>query len=291
MGNRFSDEKIDYEYAVMKYHEDMKNLMFEYKHAYDHDTIQAIRCLARRLVKLNNPQIKRDAGVIDEETLKLFFIESLKILENNRIVNYYKDVIRRTNISRDSKLDHDDGRLVKNEVSNHFVTFEVILPLGRLTLEDEIIYGHEMGHVPEIEHPRRSFLEYQEVLPIFLEYLVFAKRYGQKSAMDAFIGERIPMDIEHAKEIKYFCDMSERNAYIQQIYARLEAADSYKYLESTDFVLQLVDIFEKDKRKVATEINKVIEGKSFIDVAKDLSIETQGCKRLLKQYQTYGKRV
>ena len=44
MGNRFSDEKIDYEYAVMKYHEDMKNLMFEYKHAYDHDHRSYSRC-------------------------------------------------------------------------------------------------------------------------------------------------------------------------------------------------------------------------------------------------------
>ena len=291
MSNRFSDEKIDYEYAIMQYHEDMKRLMLEYKYAYTPDTIQEIRCLARRLVKLNNPRNNSNIGVVEEDTLKLFFIESLKLLENKGIVNYYRDVIGRTTVVRDPKLDQNDGRLNQYEDSNGFSTFEIKLPTGKLSFEAELIYGHEMGHVPEIDKPRRSFLEYQEVLPIFYEYLTFVRRYGQKSAMDAFIGERIPMDIEHGKEMKHFCDASARNTYMQQIYARLRVADSYKYLESTDFVLQLIDILEKDKRKVATEIKQVIEGKSTIDVAKDLSIDTEGCKRLLKQYQAYGKRV
>jgi hypothetical protein len=36
---------------------------------------------------------------------------------------------------------------------------------------------------------------------------------------------------------------------------------------------------------VSKEIEKVIKGKSLIDVADDLSIDSTGCKRLLKEYK------
>ena len=34
----------------------------------------------------------------------------------------------------------------------------------------------------------------------------------------------------------------------------------------------------------------IIEGKSLIETATDLSIDTDGCKKVLKYYQQYGKR-
>lgn len=290
MGNIFGDERIDYELAILKYREDMESLGMRYKYSYDSEMLQSINLLARKLVKLKRKANENAQDIVDEDMIKFFFIESLRVLENKGIIDYYKSILKRTEIKRDSSLDFNDGRIVNYEDLDGLTYFDVKLPTGKLTIEDEFIFSHEMGHVPEIDVPRKTFLEYQEVLPIFMEYLLFLKRYGKNLAKDCFIEERITMDVEHSEEIKRFHKACDKNSKIQQLYAKLRLADSFKYLESTEFVLQLIDIFEKDKKKVSKEIEQVIEGKSMIEVASDLSIDTAGCKRLLKEYQNYRKR-
>ena len=78
------------------------------------------------------------------------------------------------------------------------------------------------------------------------------------------------------------CDIKDETVslYYTQLFA-----DDYKFLESLDYTLQLIDIYEKDKKIVIDELENVIRGKSLNDVSSDLNIDTSKCKRLLKEYK------
>ena len=78
------------------------------------------------------------------------------------------------------------------------------------------------------------------------------------------------------------CEVKEE---AQRLYFTQQFAEMYSSLESFDYTLQLIDLFENDKKTVTSEMEKFIEGKSLIDIADDLSIDSTECKRLLKEYK------
>lgn len=284
------DDKINYFFALLDYMNDMELYRLRYKNNYDREELNKLNYFARKITKIIPPKKFFVNGAINEEMIITFFIESLRVLKSKEIEYYFEEKTKQSDIKRDPSLDQDDGRTVFKENFDGHVNIEIKLPTGKLTIIDEMIYAHEMGHIPEIENPRDSFLEYREVVPIFLEYLILLKRYRLTDAKEFFISERISRDIEHAYIMKYHYKNCDRNSKEQQLYAVQELVDAYKYLESTDFVLQLIDIFEKDISKVKGELEDFIEGKSLIEVASDLDIDTNGCKKLLKEYQNFRKR-
>lgn len=290
MGNKNDRNKIDRKEALIQYMIDMEIQKYKYKYEYTPEQLHDILLLARTLIKTTYQQQSREDEEISLSIIITYFLESLMALKSDKITDYYKEKLKNITISRDSSLDFNDGRADFSYCFNGENKYEILLPSGKLTFDNEMTYAHEMGHIPELDLPRDSYLEYQEVIPIFMEYLILLRKYGSLNAKDCFIKERIPMDIEHAHNIKYFYKDCNSTLGVPRLYAQQELIDSYKYLESTEFVLNLIDIMSKDKKKVRSELEDYIDGKSLIDTSIDLGIDTSGCKKLLKEYQSIGKR-
>ena len=142
-----------------------------------------------------------------------------------------------------------------------------------------------MGHIPELNIIRESFFEYNEVLPFFFEYIASLSCYDLESAKKNFLYDNLSSLLEEAYNmLKIFKNCDSNNNVISMYYTQLYA-DNYKFFESFDFVLQLIDLYEKDKKTVVEELEKVFKGKSLNDVSNDLEIDPSECKRLLKEYK------
>lgn len=289
--NIYIKERFDMRQAIIDYMNDMETFQYSYENDYDLDQLHSLEVLARRISKINPPQIEPQNGVVSEDTVRQCFLLSLRALKNKKILSYFEDMLKRTTIVRDRSLESDDGRTdYGNPLEDGRNSYLIYLPEGKLTLKQQITFSHEEGHIPELEIIRDSFLEYQEVLPIFFEYLLELLKYGPNNAKDYFIRDRLSVDVKHAKFMRSYYKDCDSGMEILRLFSKQELVDSYKYLESTELVLHLIDIMNKDTKKVSSEIESVLDGKSFIDVAQDLSIDTCGCRKLLKEYQGYEKR-
>ena len=168
--------------------------------------------------------------------------------------------------------------------------YTMFLPKGTLYVSDQLSYSHEIGHIPELDLVRKSYLEYTEALPIFMEYLCELRRHpDKKEALDYFLIERLPMEQSEASDILKIYKNTEHPNELIRLYHQQLFADYYKYLESLEFVLQLIDRMDSDKEAVGKEIEAIIMGKSLIETARSLDIETDGCERTLKEYKRMSR--
>ncbi len=276
--------KTDYMVLIAKNMYDMKQLKINYKYLYDKYNRQEMFKIARKISRYSPNRIKESFEKINDNKLFDNFLSSIELLDNNNIYKYYRNMLNRIEVKRSKNVLCDEAELEYYYDKKKSAEFYINLPTSSLIITNQIGFAHEMGHIPEIDLPRKSFLEYGEVLSIFFEYIMALKSY-ETNAKDNFLYERLSMTIDEATNlIKTFkkCEAKEK---VQRMYFEHEFADAYKFLESCDYALQLIDLFEKDKSVVSKEIEKVIKGKSLIDVADDLSIDSTGCKRLLKEYK------
>lgn len=279
--------KTDFMVLVAKNIHDMKQLQINYKYLYDKKERQEMFKIARKISRFNKINIDESRKPINENKKIIYnnFLSSLEVFNSDIIYSYFEKQLERINYDRPKSVLDDDAELEYEIVKGHPTKFYINLPKTKLTLTNQIGFAHEMGHIPEIDLPRKSFLEYNETLPMFLEYIAALSCYDKKSAKDNFVYERLSMIIDDAISLtKLFkrCDSKEE---VQRLYFVQEFADTYKFLESFDYTLQLIDLFEKDKDLITREIENIINGKSLISVSEDLSINTNGCKRLLKEYK------
>lgn len=265
---------------------DMKALNINYKYAYDKCERQEIFKIARKISRYSLYDVEESKIKINEGTLFNSFFHSLEFFNSDKIYNYFKDHSERLKLVRSNKVFLDDAEL-DYDLRENKTKFYLHLPKTRLTVTNQLGFSHEMGHIPEIDRPRHSFFEYGETLPIFFEYITALSMY-EKDALDKFSQERLKMIIDDSINILNLYKKCEVKNNVQSLFFKQEFADCYKFLESTDFVLQLIDLLKYDKEKVVKEVESVIDGKSLIDVQEDLNIETNGCKRLLLEYKRIG---
>lgn len=265
---------------------DMKQLDINYKYAYDKCERQEIFKIARKIYRYNLEEVSDLRIKIDENHLFSNFFHSLEFFNSYKIYDYFKDHSERLKLVRSNKVYLDDAEL-DYTLSEKPVKFYVHLPKTRLTITNQLGFAHEMGHIPEIDRPRHSFLEYEETLPIFFEYISALYLYND-NAFDNFALERLNMIIDDSAGIQGLYKKCEIKDNVQSLYFKQEFADWYKFFESTDFALQLIDLLDTDKERVVKEVEEIIDGKSLIDVQEDLNIETRGCKRLLMEYKRLG---
>ena len=277
--------KIDFMAYVAKNIHDMKELQLKYKYKYDKSDRQEMYKIARKICRYNKIEVEEVKEKINENEIINTFLSSLEILDNNKIMNFYKNNIDKIKIVRQRCVD-DEEAVLEYDVSNkNRPIFRINFPKTSLTMTNQLGFAHEMGHIPEIAFPRRSYLEYSEVFPMFLEYLTALTCFNNEDGKYAFLDERLSMLIDEAISITRLYSKCEIREESQRVYFSQKFAEMYSLIESFDYTLQLIDIFEKDKTAVTGELEKFIKGKSLINIADDLSIESTGCKRLLKEYK------
>ncbi len=150
---------------------------------------------------------------------------------------------------------------------------------------DFIATSHEFGHIPSFINPSKNGLEYYEYLetiPIYFEYLANLS-LDKKNAYKNFIDIRLDAIKKEAQG--YFQQkkrIKNNGSYVDQyyIYGMIE---SYKYIKSFEYALQLIDRAKDDQNKVNSEIDKFVYGeKTLREIKETLEIDTSQCNKILK---------
>ncbi len=224
--------------------------------------------------------IGNDMDSVDYSEL---FTDMIKDLGKITKLIYKKDFIPSIIIARDPKAKKGYGKI---EADIDCLT--IILPGNKFKEVDFITYCHEMGHVPQIAYGRYDYLEYDEVLSLFFEYLACLYLRPEN-------GERLFLELtkqrckEFSRNHMFFEDytttkkMNRAEEYSYEVYKEAKKIDNYKYIKSLDITLQLIDIYKNDRKRFKREIDQYVAGyKRIKDIVKDLDIETKTCRTLIK---------
>ena len=258
------------------------------KNSYDAFERQEIYGFCRKFSRNSFPSDKTINEGIKEEVLKPYFLRSLSIFDSELITDYFNEKIQGLKVVKSKSCTSDEISLKYSYTDGRPVSLKLVMPRTNLTMNDQLGYAHEIGHIPELEKLRKSYVEYDEVLPMFLEFITQLRRYrGFQNAFDNFLFVRLPMEQEAARDIMKMCkELGKTNINENQ---RRMIADWYSFLESLEYVIQLIYRTEDDLEAVTEEIEKILGGKSLIDVASSLDIVTDGCPSLQKEYKRVGK--
>ncbi len=272
---------------TIQYDSEMKNMGLSYKNSYEEPEREEIFKLCRKISRSTLPDSCESKDPVKVEVLRPYFLRSLKIFENSNIVDYFDSKTKDVTLVRKSP----EVSLFYNLRAQGRNRFKLNLPPKKLTMSDQMGYAHEIGHIPEIEMVRKSFLEYSEALPMFMEYLMELRKYKNKEdAKRAFLSERLPMEQEEARSLmKIYKRIDETRNNAVRVYNTQLFADYYKFLESLEFVLNLIDIMDDDLYAVGDEVEDITNGKSLIATARSLNIVTDGCPKLSKEYKKMSR--
>lgn len=280
----------DFKNETLRFDMLLENNMLSYKNDYDGQDVEDIFRLCRKLLRFYIEENNLANERVSEASLNPYFIESLNVFNSSKIMDYYKSL--KVKLVRDPKLKENEAGLdfELNKKKNQNETLAIYLPNGKLTMSDMMGYAHEMGHVPHILNPREDFLEYSEALPFFMEYIISLKKTGnQKDALNYFLKERLPMQQEDAKDLlKIFKHINEKDQYVRLYHQQL-FADCYKFIESLEFSLALIERMKDDKTAVGNEIENVLNGKSLVHVIENLDFTTDGCERVQKEFKRMSR--
>lgn len=281
--------KADFQGFISEVQSDLQASRQTIKNKYDASERQAIFGMCRKFSRASFPL---DHGInkrVDEEVLRPYFLRSLKVFNSSEITDYFTDRTKKIQLLRKSGIDSEGVTLSFTKGEGRQTTFKMHVP-RTLTMNDQIGYAHEMGHVPEIELLRRSFLEYEEVLPMFLEFITHLRRDSKfENALSYFLFVRLPMEQSVARDLEKLCKGANTRDPLISKYHYYLIADWYKFLESLEYAIQLIYRSKDDMEAVTTEIENILCGKSLIDVAEDLDIHTEGCPMLQQEIKRIGR--
>ncbi len=269
---------------IDKFNSNLKINKIRLKNLYDDDERKEIFRLCRKITRCLIPKSDESNVPIRFESMSGFSISSLQIFDNKSIIDFFEDKLSKMKIVRNKKIELGDADLVYCGDIDKSKYYVMNIPCGKLSFLDQISFSHEYGHIPEADLIRDTYLEHSEALPIFFEYLCELKRHGNHNdALDNFLYEILSIERLMASNVmKRYKDV-ESKIPEYKLFSMQLFVDDYKYLESLDYSLQLIDIMQDDKKAVGSEIEKIINGKSMIETAKDFDIDTYGCERLLKE--------
>ena len=159
----------------------------------------------------------------------------------------------------------------------------IYLTRNRLKDIDFIAFSHEMGHIPILKKGGNyDYFEYSETLSIFFEYL--ASIYLDKdNVYSLFLKNRLDVG---AEESLFFLEASEniKDDNSQDDYDLLiNMRESYKYIISLEYALNLIELYNTDKKTFNNYLDEIVVGKSsFKELEKDLNLDIKSYKMLRK---------
>ncbi len=283
-------KKADFRGFVTEFQEKLQSERQTIKNKYSEAERQRIFAMCRKFSRATFPE---DSGIhakIKEEAMRAYFLRSLTVFNSSDITDYFTDRTKKIQLLRKSGIEGEDVELGYTRGVGRPTTFKLYVPKRPLTMDDQVGYAHEMGHIPEVELLRRSFLEYEEVLPMFLEYITHLRRDQKfENALNYFLFTRLPMEQQVARDLEKLCKRANTNDPLLSKYFHYLIADWYKFLESLEYAIQLIYRSKDDMEAVVNELENILCGKSLIDVAEDLDIHTEGCPMLQKEIKRVGR--
>lgn len=204
------------------------------------------------------------------------FIKSINEL-GKETQEYYKEILPSVKIVRTNHFENGYAEIIGNSKNQ-----KIYLTKNQFKDIDFIAFSHELGHLPYLRvGGRKEFYEYSEILSIFFEYLSCLKIYGDE-AYNNFLKIRLNIAKEEALA---FLEANKQDFYEDNyhfFYLENEKRDHIKYVISLDYVLNLIDIYNTDRKTITDLIDSVVVGySSFKEETKKLNIDND-CKKLVK---------
>ena len=214
------------------------------------------------------------------ENIEDIFLNQISIL-GDTTKKYYQDHIPKIKVEKSYELKNGCAEIVGYPGKQ-----KIYITKKAFTNLDFVAYSHELGHVPNLDNrlkKENEYFEYTEVLPIYFEYLA-SKTIKENNYQELFLNNRL---LDTKQESKFYLNFHNKikdkinlMSYKDKYYDALER-NSYKYVKSFEYALQLINRAEEDQKIVNSSIDKYITGEeSFKSLRKKLDIDTSGCKKL-----------
>ena len=233
--------------------------------------------ICKIISQIKSPKYKMTS--FDFSKIEPLFLSQIKIL-GKETKDFYQEKISKVRVKREGFLRNGDAQIYG------FKGKQIIYATNKTYKDiDFIAYSHELGHIPSFETSKsdnKDYYEYLETLPMYFEYLA-CRTLDTGNAKKILLDTRLNLLKKEAQG--YFSQKKQiknNNSYADQFF-RNGMIESYKYLKSFDFTLQLIDKADSDQQAVNNELDMYVTGeKTMREVAKSLSINTAGCTKLLK---------
>lgn len=260
------------------------------KNKYDVEERKKIQSFCRNFSRYSFPKDITVGDEIKEEVLRPYFLRSLEIFKSSLITDYFSARTKNLKVIKSKGCTSEKIKLLYKNNEGRPISLKLVIPSKKLTMDDQIAYAHEIGHIPGIELSNEKYIEYGEVLPMFLEFVTDMRRQPRfDAAFDKFLFGRLPYEQEVARDMmKMLKDLgfSKKKISPEQ---RMIVGDWYSFIESLEYAIQLIYVAKDDMEAVTEELEGLLAGKTLEDVAKNLGIETEGCKMLQKEYKRVGR--
>ncbi len=223
-----------------------------------------------------------------ERKVNSSFIDYLSIIiaemDNEKILEYFEKVLEISRFNY-SEIDMDESmsRIISK---NNELLFDVVLP-KRKENTDLLSAAtiHELSHFSLfLSKDKKDVYEYSEVLPFFFEYMMYSAIHKEKGK-NKFISNRMKMIEDNINDLEtdLFYAMHPNYLGINPENYEYSIASALTYIESFEYVLQLINLKEKDKDIIYDEIGKMLIGESTLErSAKKMDINIDDYKNIYK---------
>ena len=233
--------------------------------------------ICKELKRVRNERFERVC--FDFDSIDSSFIQNLRVLGKGT-QRYFEAVVPKIKIVKDNAFRTGDAQIVGNKTDQF-----MYVSSRPFTDTDFVAASHEYGHVPSLRNPSKNekeYYEYLEVIPMYFEYLALCRLKGKDKGQRQFVLSRL---MELKEEADRFIRENRRirgnGSFEDQAY-ETRKNDSYKYIKSFEYTLQLIERASQDQKSVNLLLDQVVTGdKSMRSIERPLEIDTRGCKRIL----------
>ena len=189
----------------------------------------------------------------------------------------------------DSKIIYDDLDISESKAAifskDGKINYQVMLPdKYKNTNLSYAILTHELTHyLLALKERKIDAFEFSEVLSIYFEYLMY-----QETSIDGFpyfINNRLVLLNDTCEDLRddlYYANNPHFLGIDEENYEGVLSANN-AYLESLEYVLNLIEREKQDSSTVNKSISRILQGESTcVDEAKKLDIDTTCHKQLRK---------
>lgn len=261
---------INYKAEILGYKEDLRLCNYSYMRLND-DEIDICNKISLKRAPV---YLGRKVNVNE---LKPHFIKTISLF-GDKIIDFYEKYGSDIKIERNKQFNNGELLLEGNRKNQR-----VLMTSRQLRQIDLVGYCHEFGHLPTLLKPHKNeYYEYSEVFPIFVEclaqYLIEPKDY--RKIMKEL---RLESTCESARYYLNNESCIKNNNSKKDEYLKLEQKECMKYIRSLDLALQLIKIYQTDRRALFQEFEKyVYSEKSMKEIGKTFGINTDGCTNVLR---------
>ncbi len=226
----------------------------------------------------NRVYLKESLGKkLKDVDLKALFLDTIKKMGKDT-QDFYKNQMPKIKLVRDPYIGHDEAySLGKKDSQLIHITYRPLYAY------DFACFSHELGHIPGfIKVAKDDYFEYNEVLPMLMEYLAWYKAENIEGIYE-FLKNRLAILKESAQVFFYYKYSLEGLDDVGKKYLEMKTKRVESYFHSFEYVLKLIERISEDEDIALSEVDKYVTGdKSLKDIGKTLGIDTSGCKKLLK---------